>query len=64
MSLARPYARPPPTNDKSGMPMCMTMTKTKKHPKPYEIKRKLLETLEGYIEASLCKTLDNFTRGE
>jgi hypothetical protein len=30
----------------------------------YKIKRPLLETLNSYIEASKCRTLDNFTGGE
>lgn len=30
----------------------------------YKIKRPLLETLNAYIEASKCRTLDKFIRGE
>jgi len=30
----------------------------------YPIKRRFLETLEGYLEATKCRTLENFTRGE
>ena len=30
----------------------------------YKVKRPLLETLNSYIEAAKCRTLDNFTGGE
>ncbi len=33
---------------------------SRKHPKSYAIKRPFLETLKPYMEATLCRTLDNF----
>jgi len=39
------------------MKKAKNMTKIKK----YEPKRVFLETLNGYIEAAKCRTLDNFT---
>jgi hypothetical protein len=36
--------------------------KNMKRPKAYPIRRIFLETLEGYVEASRCKTLDQFER--
>ena len=32
-----------------------------KHPKQYKVKRWILETLIGYIEAARCHTLDQYT---
>jgi len=35
-----------------------------KHPKRYKISKWILETLNGYIEASKCRTLDTFATKE
>jgi len=35
-----------------------------RHPKKYEVKRWILETLIGYVEAAKCRTLDQFTGGK
>jgi hypothetical protein len=44
------------TNNHHRKRMWMRMKK----PKPYQTKRIFLETLTGYIEARLCKTLDTY----
>jgi hypothetical protein len=51
----------PTTQKNESMNGAKTMTK-RKHIQTYLIKRKFLETLEGYIEASRCKTLDSFCK--